>query len=152
MMMRTSISKSAFTSHVMKYFGKDCQKLFLQVTPTPASRPRVSKWGTYYGKNYEKFRREVRDFLADEYKKNGEQLTGPLSVYLEFLVPPPKTTKRDYPRGDVDNYAKGPLDSITSHTDIWKDDDQIINLAVSKRFCAANEEPGIQILYKEEKA
>ncbi len=149
-MMRTSTSKSDFTSHVLKYFGKDYREIFLKVEPTPASRPRVSRWGTYYGKNYEKFRREVRDFLLDEYKAEGGKLEGPLTVFLEFIVTPPKTTKRDYPRGDVDNYAKGPLDSLTSHTDEWQDDDQIIHLAVTKRYCEEGEQPGIHIYYKAE--
>lgn len=149
-MMRTSTSKSDFTSHVLEYFGSDYQEIFLQVEPTPASRPRVSRWGTYYGKNYEKFRREVRDFLVEEWETKHGKLTEPLSVLLEFVVSPPKTTKREYPRGDVDNYAKGPLDSITTHTDVWDDDDQIINLAVTKRFCTEEELPGIYIFYKAE--
>lgn len=145
-MTRTSISKgSDFSSHVLKFLGKDYQEIFLPVEPTPASRPRVSKWGTYYGKNYERFRREVRDYLHDHV--SGEPDDGPLVVFLEFVVSPPKTTKRETPRGDVDNYAKGPLDSLTSHGGFWHDDDQIVSLGIHKRFKKPDEEAGVHIYY-----
>jgi Holliday junction resolvase RusA-like endonuclease len=145
-MTRTSTFKrSDFTSHVLKFLGKEYREIFLPVEPTPASRPRVSKWGVYYGKNYERFRREVRDVIHD--MDLSDNLKGPLVVLLEFVVSPPKTTKRDYPRGDVDNYAKGPLDSLTSHAGVWDDDDQIVTMSVHKRYAADGEEAGIHIYY-----
>jgi Holliday junction resolvase RusA-like endonuclease len=144
-MTRTStFNGSDFGQHVLKFLGKDYEKIFLPIEPTPASRPRVSKWGTYYGKNYERFRREVRDYLHDV---GGTKLEGPLVVFLEFVVTPPKTTKRDTPRGDVDNYAKGPLDSLTSHGGFWDDDDQIVSLGIHKRFKTEDEEAGVHIYY-----
>lgn len=136
---------SDFTSHVLKFLGKDYQEIFLPVEPTPASRPRVSKWGVFYGKNYERFRREVREVIHD--MDISGKIDGPLVVLMEFVVTPPKTTKRDYPRGDVDNYAKGPLDSITSHAELWTDDDQIVSMSVHKRFAEAGETSGIHIYY-----
>lgn len=143
-MMKTSTFESDFASHVRKLLGSSALTVFLAVEPTPASRPRVSKWGTYYGKNYEKFRRDVRDLLIDH---KGEKITGPIHMVIEFVVTPPKTTKRDFPRGDVDNYAKGPLDSLTSNGNFWEDDDQIVGLAVTKRFARSDEPPGIHITY-----
>lgn len=142
MTKKTSTSKSAVSllEHVKQFLG-DYTTVFLPVAPVPASRPRVSKWGTYYGKNYEKFRREVRDILAET---TGSPIEGPLHAVVEIIVEPPKTTKRDYPKGDVDNYAKGPLDSITSHGGYWSDDDQAVSLFVIKRF-AVDEQAGIYI-------
>jgi Holliday junction resolvase RusA-like endonuclease len=144
-MKKTSTSKSDFASHVRKFLGASAITVFLAVEPTPASRPRVSKWGTYYGKNYEKFRRDVREVLADA--GSNTKISGPIYAVLEFVVTPPKTTKRDFPRGDVDNFAKGPLDSLTSNGNFWDDDDQIIGLAVTKRFALPDETPGIHITY-----
>ena len=105
-------------------------KIVLPVEPVPASRPRVSKWGTYYGKRYTQFRKDAKAAL-DELSL-GDPLTGLLSVHLEFYCKRPKTTKRDRPRGDVDNYCKGILDSCNGV--VFEDDDQIIKLSAKKFY------------------
>lgn len=144
---KTSTSKSNdLLEHIKQFFGDKMQTLYLGVTPVPASRPRVSKWGTYYGKNYEKFRREVRDILTQH---TGTPIVGPLFALIEIIVDPPKTTKRDFPKGDVDNYAKGPLDSMTSNGSFWGDDDQVVSLFVTKRFATPGEPCGIYVHYAE---
>ena len=53
----------------------------------------------------------------------GEPAVGPISVHLIFYCKRPKTTKRELPRGDIDNYMKGILDSCNGV--LWIDDDQI---------------------------
>ena len=88
------------------------REFFFPVEPVPASRPRVSRWGTYYGKRYEKFRKDMREVLRPI---DLEPLAGDLEVTIEFIVSPPKTTKRTNPVGDIDNFIKGPLDSMTRH-------------------------------------
>ena len=120
------------------------REYFFEVEPVPASRPRVSKWGTYYGKRYEKFRREMREVLR-QYPE--APLVGPLAVWLEFHISPPKTTKREWPRGDVDNYIKGPLDSMTTHGGFWEDDDQIVFVRATKIFTEVGQPNGIRIRY-----
>jgi len=116
---------------------------FLPVNPIPASRPRVSKWGTYYGKRYSTWRKDAARALA--------KLTGPdtyecpLRVTLVHVVKSPKVTKRQYPVGDVDNYDKAVMDAITSHTTLWNDDDQVIALHSSKLFAAPDDTPGCYI-------
>ena len=104
--------------------------MFLSPNPVPASRPRVTRWGCYYGKTYTKWMKEVEDHI----KSFGVTKSSALVVLVEVFRPKPKTTKKHWPRGDVDNYAKGPLDSITKHSDIWDDDDQIVGLWVSKQW------------------
>ena len=142
--MMTSTSK--FTTAMRKFLGATALQLFIETEPTPASRPRVTRWGTFYGKKYEAFRREVKTLLVDH---DGQQITGPVHAFIAIVCSPPKTTKRQFPRGDVDNFAKGPLDSMTTQGKFWKDDDQITALAVVKRFAEPNEVSGIHIMYKE---
>ena len=116
--------------------------IHLAVNPVPASRPRVTKWGTYYGKTYEAFRNSMREALASN---NNSPTSDPVDVKVETVVLKPRTGKRDYPRGDVDNYAKGILDSLTSHANVWDDDDQVTNLQISKRYAKPDEEPHMVI-------
>lgn len=68
-------------------------------------------------------------------------------MWIEFHIAPPKTTKRDWPRGDVDNYVKGPLDSMTKHQGFWKDDDQIVFLKATKVFTLEGKSNGIKLKY-----
>jgi Holliday junction resolvase RusA-like endonuclease len=124
-------------------------EFFLEVEPVPASRPRVSKWGVFYGKRYERFRREMREVLSPF---PVAPLAGPIEVSLEFVVPPPKTVKREIPRGDIDNYVKGPLDSMTSHGGFWTDDEQVVLVHASKRYATEGEPNGIRIRIRNCKA
>ena len=124
------------TSNVREYF--------FEIEPVPASRPRVTKWGTFYGKRYEKFRREMREVLR-AYPE--APLDGPLFIELAFFIPPPKTTKRGWPRGDIDNYIKGPLDSMTKHGGFYSDDDQIVFVTATKHFTKDDENNGIRCKY-----
>ena len=77
-----------------------------------------------------------------------EPLDGELVATLEFLVSTPKTTKRSHPVGDIDNFIKGPLDSMTHHGGFWRDDDQIVKIIASKRFTHEGETNGIKFSYR----
>lgn len=116
------------------------------LNPVPASRPRVTRWGTYYAKTYKNWRVQAHDVIP---VNPGMPLEGNLSVDLKIIVTRPKTTKRRNPRGDIDNYAKAILDAITGEKKNpkgwWNDDDQITELNLIKRFAFPDEEPGYQI-------
>ncbi len=110
------------------------------IEPVPASRPRVTRWGAYYGKKYKHFKSKVDQMLPDLYA--GEPLSGPLVAIVIFYCKRAKTTKRTWPRGDVDNYAKALLDAGNGR--LYVDDDQIVHLTVTKLY-ATLEPPRISI-------
>jgi len=74
------------------------------------------------------------DILGSEFKP----LQGPLAVVIELYVTRPKTTKLDYPKPDIDNYAKAVLDVLNGL--MWEDDSQIISVYVTKQWAEEEEE------------
>lgn len=111
------------------------------VNPVPASRPRVTRWGVYYGKTYKKWMAEVERVVGLSSPSDFSMTTRPLLVVNENVVEKPRTSEREYPRGDVDNYAKAALDAITKHQLAWQDDDQVVALLAIKRFAEPGELP-----------
>ena len=122
--------------------------LFIPVNPVPASRPRVTRWGTYFTKNYEDFRNASFLFL-DRIKKKFPQTDSQYKVEIEFICRRPKNPANVYPRGDTDNYLKGPLDSFTKVGMFWHDDVQVIHLTGSKRYALPNEDFGMRVTITE---
>ena len=122
--------------------GAKCAPFFLPINPVPASRPRVGRWGVYYGKRYKQYRKEVEATLEQASQHFGG---APCFVYLEYIVVKPKTTKRAWPKGDVDNYEKAVLDALTQHAGVWDDDDQVVICLHGKRYAETGEEPGTNI-------
>lgn len=120
----------------------------IPLPPVPASRPRVSKWGTYYLKTYATWKAEAERLLS-EYKVPG-LLEKAVHVEVHSFAKRPKKLTRPYPRADVDNYAKAVLDAITKSECLWKDDDQVIQLTTTKRYAEPGEEPCTRV-YIEEK-
>jgi Holliday junction resolvase RusA-like endonuclease len=94
----------------------------LDLNPVPASRPRVTRWGTYYGKRHQAFRSECAALLKQELEQRSlpVPLSGGFQVRVIFLVKKPKRTILDSPRGDIDNYIKLLLDCCNGV--LWDDD------------------------------
>ena len=118
--------------------------LSIDTKPVPASRPRVSKWGTYYAKTYRRWRDQAA-ILLREARCGPEPLSGPLAVLTEIVSPKARTSKRHWPQGDNDNYEKAIWDVITNQNRFWGDDDQIVFNATWKRYAKANETPGVRL-------
>lgn len=108
--------------------------------PVPASRPRVSKFGTYYSGRYKQYLKHSVAAIP----KAGFPLQGDLGIDMEFVCKKPKTTKRTNPRGDIDNYAKAIMDAITK-LGYWEDDDQVVTATMHKRFAEAEEAPHTRV-------
>lgn len=122
--------------------SKTEHELVISLFPVPASRPRVTKWGTYYTGTYKQWMKE-----ADETIPAAETtLEGNLHVDLLLVCHKPRTTKRLNPRGDIDNHIKAVFDALTKKG-YWKDDDQVVSVKALKRWPIAerNEEPYIYV-------
>ena len=138
--------RDAFTKAFMKRAASgDSMSLVVPLNPVPASRPRVSKWGTYYLKTYTKWMKQAKLHLPDgvddpHYDKH------PVAVLTEFVVKRPQRTKREWPIGDIDNYEKAAWDAITKCRAVWDDDDQILFSVSSKRYTHDNEEPHTRVV------
>jgi Holliday junction resolvase RusA-like endonuclease len=111
-------------------------KLRVELAPVPASRPRTTKFGTYYTGPYKRWRKDADEAIPEA----GVPFEGNLNVTLDLVCHKPKTTKRDCPRGDIDNYIKAVLDALTKKG-YWNDDDQIIHIYAHKRWPEPQEEP-----------
>jgi Holliday junction resolvase RusA-like endonuclease len=107
-------------------------KLVLGMNPVSASRPRVSRWGTYYAEPYKSWKKraaaEVRESLPPKHKP----IDCVMKVTIHCAVPRPKTTKLPMPKPDVDNYAKAVLDACNKQ--VWTDDWLIRELTITKEW------------------
>ena len=108
----------------------------INTAPVVASRPRVSRWGVYYNKTYANWLK-----TAKVEGKDLRRFDGPCIITVEQVVEKPRTTKLASPNGDIDNFAKGPLDLITKSELAWVDDKQIVAMTAIKRFANPGETP-----------
>lgn len=105
--------------------------------PVPASRPRVFRNGAvaYTKKHY-----DYKTYLEDTLPALVEAtLEGPVSVVMEFVMPPFKTSAYPAPRQDIDNLAKLPMDAMTK-AGFWTDDSLVVEATLRKRFARPGEE------------
>jgi len=141
----TSTSKSIVESAIKwarGLFGTALLTSKLTLTPVPAARPRVGRWGTYYPKKYAAWKAaaEAEALTFKQADKDGLRL-----IVLDCVIEKPRTSKLDTPNGDVDNFAKGPLDALNRAAKAWHDDKQVMGLLAFKRFAEKGEEPGTNI-------
>jgi Holliday junction resolvase RusA-like endonuclease len=133
-------SKDLVLPKLKSLLGDPLKEALFLGNPVPASRPRVTRWGTYYAKTYsdwkKKFEAELKEFK--------ETITVPCFVIVEAVAEKAKTSKLFFPRADVDNYCKSPLDVLTKKK-CWEDDSQIIELFTSKRFAEKGEEQRVEV-------
>ncbi len=122
----------------------------IKINPVSASRPRVFRnGGVGYSKSYTRWRKDfVKLFPDSSIASLGD---GPFCVVLEHVFQKPKTTKLAYPRGDLDNLDKGPLDSL-GKAGMLPDDNKVVGLMSTKRWTKPGEEghTDIIILWSEE--
>ena len=90
----------------------------------------------------------LRDLLPEE------PYSGPVAVSAKFIMPRPKRLlrKKD-PEGellhtrkpDSDNLLKAVMD-VCSDIQLWRDDTQVVDVFVQKRYAAKNGRPGMHLI------
>lgn len=121
----------------------------IDLEPIPYKSPDVAcsanrKPMVYYKDSpYKRFRDAMKDICPLLTPSKWRKFEGAIKVYMEIRKPKAKTSKRDYPQGDVDNYAKGINDRLNDV--IWEDDDQITDLRIVKKWATKQKPPGIYI-------
>lgn len=88
----------------------------------------------------------MKDFIVKNNIKRFTRTEDLFKVEMEFICKRPNRPQNEYPRGDVDNFAKGPLDVLTHCECFWYDDVQITELNVVKRYAIGDEQYGIRII------
>ena len=114
-------------------------KATIVIEPVPASRPRVTRFGTFFPKRYSKYREDLGAILDGYALTPSEDL---LYVKLDFYVQIPKSwSKRKkkqsegkycWNNADIDNYVKGFLDSAEGR--YYKNDRQVVMIRARKFY------------------
>lgn len=115
-------------------------KFSVPYTPVPASRPKVSKFGTYYGKNHTKYKKQVTEYMKTIAEKPQNVTGEPVTVELILYISLPKSMSKKRiqeldgtfcMKGDIDNYTKLVFDTCLTGFFI-KDDSQIVQSKQTK--------------------
>ena len=114
-------------------------RITFEVDPCPASRPRVSRWSTYYPKRYTKFKNDMKALTSEMETTPSENL---LSVCVDFYIKMPKSwSKKKTERldntycsnnSDIDNYIKAILDALNGV--LFVDDRQVVEIFARKIY------------------
>ena len=113
----------------MMYGSSSYCYIKLHLQPVPASRPRVTRWGTYYLKTYQ----EWMDVAMASVPEAQFKFPGQVKVHMTFGIQKARTSKLARPHGDIDNYEKGIYDILTKKG-YWLDDVEITKHTVQKIF------------------
>jgi Holliday junction resolvase RusA-like endonuclease len=109
-----------------------------------SDNPKVRPW-----------RESVRDAARRAMEREGQStllLTGPLSLSMFFLMPPPQAVAKKFTKGryvacttrpDVDKLVRSILDALTGL--VYADDGQVIQIGAGKAYQAPGRTPGVEI-------
>ena len=117
----------------------------LDISPVPASRPRVTRRGiTFYAEPYKSYKKDLKQLIEKVW--DGDVISDRLSLSIRCVVDRPKKTSLFAPRPDVDNYAKAVMDAMNGV--VFEDDRQVTFLCVSKEWASPGQPGFIQISIK----
>ena len=108
----------------------------IPINPVPASRPRVSKWSTYYKEPYNTFLKTIPDIVKEVWRK--EPLTSWLIVRVFVFPKRPKKPTNPYPAPDYDNYAKAVCDGMEGV--VYENDKYIVDGRCVKAYAQPGED------------
>jgi len=125
---------------------KNTINLTFNISPVPASRPRVTRWGTFYGKKYKEFKREMGMLLIESDKTSEVNpvlwIEGLISADMTFFVPMAKSWSKKKKLAkeskyadnnvDIDNLCKEVLDGLEGR--YYFNDNQIVMIRARKYY------------------
>jgi Holliday junction resolvase RusA-like endonuclease len=138
--------------------GEPLIQLWIPGEPIPASRPRVTKWGTFNSKRYSQYKQKCALMLQAAYRRR-TPIGMAVAVSIEVVIPRPKSRPRsglaalywladqDYPApvggcwGDIDNYIKGIFDAAQM-AGVIANDSQVVEVTATKH---AGDQPGVYV-------
>lgn len=131
----------------------DGYKLIIPGTPIAKGRPRVGKFGTYTPNKTVNYENLVQLCYMDQVE--GQLLTGPVALSIEFYFPIPKSiSKKDKAKmqtGDIMHTKKPDIDNcIKSITDAlngfaYRDDSQVVLVQAYKLYA---DDPRVEVTIK----
>jgi Holliday junction resolvase RusA-like endonuclease len=114
-------------------------KVVLYVAPVPASRPRVTRWSTFFPKKYTQFKKDMEMALTNTTFIPTTKL---IYAQLDFFVGMPKSWSKKKKlakngkfcdnNADIDNYIKAVLDSLEGV--YYENDKQIVMVRARKYY------------------
>lgn len=121
-------------------YNEDGLKLTLNGEIAPCSRPRVSKFGTYYPKKYSEFKKILKKELKEHFNLQHQYFDTPLELDITIYKKIPKSySKRKYneliyrphiSKPDIDNLVKSLLDCMSGI--LFNDDSCIYKISCTK--------------------
>lgn len=130
---------------------------FVPIAPVPKGRPRFTRTGVAYTpKNTRDYETAVRRSIRDAYGAETMPMDGFLSVYLEFVLPRPKSKPKQWfsnTKPDLDNYVKALLDAMDFKTKssagiplgVMTNDSKASAINATKRYAIDDETPGTYV-------
>lgn len=139
----------------MTTYRSDMSKIIIPIEPKPQSRPRFSKWGAYEDPKMMKWRKEVTNYIIQNY--DGDYFDGAISVDVAFYMKAPQSISKEPSKRakmqtlkkyqnfvreliwhdkkpDLDNLVKAVFDSISKSEIVWKDDNLVCDLHAKKLY------------------
>jgi len=134
--------------------------------PYGQKRPRAYRKGRFIGvyspkENIEHTKMVIEAYQSSKNKEFFDDST-PVAVKITAYYSLPKVSKKELLRNpkkyamplrkpDLDNIAKGILDSLTDTQTCWHDDSQVVELIVSKAYVAMGTEERVEVEIWEKK-
>lgn len=126
-------------------------RFFVQGVPKGQPRPRVYRQGGKTWAHSQGKAGEWKNMVKAVGLQNrpDKPIEGPVAMQIDFFMARPKRLKKGEVgycpvKPDIDNLVKAVMDSLND-TGIWGDDNQVVELSSSKKYCAEGENPGAQV-------
>lgn len=111
-------------------------RVFIEIKPKAAPRPRVTRNGTYNPKSYTDYKKAIALISKTKFKKSSE----PLKMHIDFFFKIPKSwskvKKENIPhhtsRPDIDNLIKSIKDALNGVA--YDDDSQVVSIFARKQY------------------